>query len=60
MRNNQEKIKCQNVVDNAMKGYLGMTERKSLLEQSLKLASQLSAKLEPNLLSSIKTIQKTL
>lgn len=60
MRNNQEKIKCQNVVDSAMKGYLGMTERKSLLEQSLKLANQLSAKLEPNLLRSIKTIQETL
>ncbi len=60
MKKSQELNKCQNILDSVLKGYLGMLDRKALLQQSIMQANRMINQLEPNLLSSIKTIQDTL
>jgi len=60
MKNSQELDKCKKIIDSAIKGYLGMLERKALLEQSILHAKHMINQLEPNLSSSVKTIQDTL
>lgn len=60
MKSFQELDKCQKIIDSALKGYLGMLERKALLEQSIMQANHMTNQLEPNLLSSVRTIQDTL
>ena len=60
LKNSQELEKCQKITDRAIQGYLGMLERKALLQQSIMRANHMSNQLEPNLLSSVKTIQDTL
>ena len=60
MKKSQELNKCQNILDSVLKGYVGMLDRKALLQQSITQANCLINQLEPNLLSSIQTIRGTL
>jgi hypothetical protein len=60
LKNSQELHKCQKIVDSVIQGYLGMLERKTLLQQSIMQANSMFSQLEPNLLNSVKIIQDTL
>ncbi len=60
MKLDNELNKCHKIVDSALKGYLEILEKKSLLEQSITSARDMTNNLTPCTLSSVKVIQETL